>query len=67
MRKERRYKKTLIQVCRNCQGSGTVAADPATSADPKKQITCPVCEGSGRVNKLLDIDITIEPYRDKDK
>lgn len=65
MRKERRYKKSIIQVCRNCQGSGTVAADPAKSADPTKQVTCSVCEGSGRVNKLLDIDITIEPYRDK--
>lgn len=62
MRKERNYKKTLRQICRNCQGSGKIVSSENPGADLKNLETCPICEGSGWINKTLDIDITIEPY-----
>ncbi len=57
MCKTRTYDKTKIEVCRNCLGSGVV---PAYQDGPT--VECCVCKGSGRVNKTLKIEITIEPY-----
>lgn len=65
--KVRTYNKTKVEVCRNCQGSGVAYTVPefhphGKEPDPEPY-ECPVCAGSGRVEKKLDIVITITPYR----
>ncbi len=56
-KKERTYDKVRIEVCRNCQGIGMVQPD-----DEPRPSKCPVCAGSGRIKKTVNIEITIEPY-----
>jgi DnaJ-class molecular chaperone len=58
-KKERTYDKVRIEVCRNCHGAGLIHAD--ADGNPKLS-KCPICGGSGRVKKTVNIDITIEPY-----
>ncbi len=57
MGKQRNYKCSKIEICRNCLGSGTVEALFTTKR-------CPVCEGSGRVDKTTEITITVEPHKE---
>lgn len=65
-KKVRNYSKEFVDVCRNCKGSGIVYPVPDFHPHGKEQVPepceCSVCNGSGRVKKKLDIEITIEPY-----
>lgn len=57
MSKTRNYKFDKIEICRNCLGMGVV-----DSLLPFTTKQCPVCEGSGRVEKHTEITITVKPY-----
>ncbi len=57
MGKVRKFTSERIEICRNCLGSGTVEALFTTKR-------CPVCEGSGRVDKTTEITITVEPHKE---
>ncbi len=57
MGKVRKFTSERIEICRNCLGSGTVDALFTTKR-------CPVCEGSGRVDKTTEITITVEPHKE---
>ncbi|MCQ2351288.1 MAG: hypothetical protein MJ003_04865 [Paludibacteraceae bacterium] len=46
-----------VEVCRNCKGSGK---SPMGG-------TCPVCNGTGMIDKHLDIDITIKPHKNDNR
>lgn len=67
--KVRNYEKESIEVCRNCKGTGIVYTvpefHPYGREDDPQPCECPVCRGSGRVKKTLNIEITIEPYPGK--
>ena len=64
--KVRNYDKESIEVCRNCKGTGVAYTvpefHPYGKEDDPQPYECPVCQGSGRVKKTLNIEITIEPY-----
>jgi DnaJ-class molecular chaperone len=64
--KTREYTRERVELCRNCQGAGVVFTTPDFHPHGREveatPIECPVCGGSGRVRKVLDIKITIEPY-----
>lgn len=62
MKKVREVKKSSIEICRNCLGSGTVAEKAGGEMQE-----CPVCLGSGKVKRLLNITITIMPYHGEDR
>ena len=57
MGKVRKFTSERIEICRNCLGSGKVEELFTTKR-------CPVCEGSGRVDKTTEITITVEPHRE---
>lgn len=63
------YEKESIEVCRNCKGTGIAYTvpefHPYGREDDPQPYECPVCRGSGRVKKTLNIEITIEPYPGK--
>lgn len=67
--KVRNYDKESIEVCRNCKGTGVAYTlpefHPYGKEDAPEPYECPVCQGSGRVKKTLNIEITIEPYPGK--
>lgn len=67
--KVRNYDKESIEVCRNCKGTGVAYTEPEFhpygKEDDPQPYECPVCQGSGRVKKTLNIKITIEPYPGK--
>lgn len=67
--KVRNYNKESIEVCRNCKGTGVAYTvpelHPCGKEDDPQPYECPICRGSGRVKKTLNIKITIEPYPDK--
>lgn len=67
MEKVRNINRERIEVCRNCQGSGITYPVPDFHAHSKGELeptTCPVCEGSGRITKKLNVSITITPYKE---
>ena len=59
MSKTRNYKFDKIEICRNCLGTGMVE-----TVLPFSTKRCPVCEGSGRVDKTTEITITVEPHKE---
>lgn len=67
--KVRNYEKESIEVCRNCKGTGIAYTvpefHPYGREDDPQPYECPVCRGSGRVKKTLNIEITIEPHPGK--
>lgn len=67
--KVRNYDKESIEVCRNCKGTGVAYTvqefHPCGKEDDPRPYECPVCRGSGRIKKTLNIEITIEPYPGK--
>ena len=58
MEKERQYQFTKIEICRNCGGTGKEKT--IVSLVNRR---CPVCCGSGRVEKTTDITIKVKPYQ----
>lgn len=62
MEKVRQYKFDKIEICRNCGGTGKEKT--IRSLFKSK---CPVCNGSGRVDKHTEINITIKPYGTEEK
>lgn len=68
MEKQKDYEFTGIEICRNCQGSGTVDSGKEWvdvfgrfRNDGRR---CPVCEGSGRIVKTRNISIRITPFKE---
>ena len=57
--KERDYTFERIELCRNCGGTGV--ADQAGLLTVKK-VACTVCQGSGRIDKTIRVNVTIKPY-----
>ena len=59
--KVRNYEKESIEVCRNCKGTGIAYTvpefHPYGREDDPQPYECPVCRGSGRVKKTLNIEI----------
>lgn len=47
--------------CRNCQGEGTLLP-PTELMHVCDYIKCPVCRGSGQVQIVKHVSITITPY-----
>lgn len=68
MSKTRNYKFDKIEICRNCLGTGIVKPDKGFFERmldcPHRTVTCPVCQGSGRVDKTTEITITVEPHKE---
>ena len=75
MEKVRQYKSDKIEICRNCGGKGTV--EELKLINPSGEIflkmfkgkssftkteTCPVCNGSGRVEKHTEITVTVRSF-----
>lgn len=59
MKKVRQYGFEKIEICRNCGGTGKDKTIMGL-LDSK----CPVCEGSGRVEKHTEINITVRSFRE---
>lgn len=59
-KKERTYNKVRIEVCRNCHGVGLIRTEGNNYGNQGLQ-QCPICRGSGRVKKTMNVNITIEP------
>lgn len=57
------FKREQIEICRNCKGKGRVMEiDDDDSCDFGHEKACPVCGGCGRVKKITEGTIKIEPY-----
>jgi DnaJ-class molecular chaperone len=66
MKKVRNYTNLRVETCRNCKGAGTVMPKLAAFALGEcicKPTRCPVCGGSGWIQKTANIEITIEPHK----
>ena len=61
MSKTRNYKFDKIEICRNCLGTGVV-----DSLLPFTTKQCPVCDGSGRVEKHTEITIKVEAFKEEE-
>lgn len=48
-----------VEICRNCHGSGD--AD-FWSLFRNRNGVCPVCNGTGRVVKVITVSIEVKPY-----
>lgn len=61
------FDKECIEICRNCKGTGVVYTvpelHPYEKEDDLEPDECLICKGSGRVKKMLNIEIAIEPYK----
>lgn len=57
-----RYVTQYVDVCRNCRGVGTVD-NLSCYTHSGALLTCPVCDGSGRVFIRKEISVKIEPYK----
>lgn len=69
MEKTRKYRKTTVELCRNCGGRGYVTEDHFFEhEDGSSQkvghttCPCPVCDGRGRVWKVNEGSVKIEPF-----
>lgn len=68
MEKQRHYEINKIEICRNCGGAGCV--NPQVEGSwllrrlqcPDRRVPCDVCNGTGRIDKHTEINITIKPY-----
>ncbi len=56
------YVTQYVDVCRECKGLGGVEHRPDLTAR-RMMVTCPVCQGSGRVFIRKEIKVTVEPYK----
>lgn len=58
-----KYIHPRIEVCRNCQGTGSIILVSENQNDDNKIITCELCAGTGRVIISKKIEITIKPFK----
>ncbi|MBQ8958874.1 MAG: hypothetical protein IJ057_10350 [Bacteroidales bacterium] len=69
MEKVRQYESKRIEICRNCGGTGHVT--PKVEGNfllrrlqcPERLVPCDVCDGSGRVEKTINIAITVKSFQ----
>lgn len=69
MEKVRQYKSDRIEICLNCGGKGMV--NPKVEGNwllrrmqcPDRTVTCDVCNGTGRVEKHVDITVTVRSFQ----
>lgn len=55
-----------VALCRECRGSGHIEEPPQEGHCPERElrmITCPQCEGSGRVTVSCEMTLDIRPYK----
>lgn len=56
-----------VELCKDCEGTGTAYTYP--EHDKLRQyptaVTCTTCEGSGRVLVSKEIEIIVEPFKNK--
>ena len=71
MEKERQYQFDRTEVCRNCGGTGRKAAKAEGNwllrrmqQKQAAEATCDVCNGTGRVEKHTEINITVKSFRE---
>ena len=64
MNKTREYRKSTVELCRNCGGRGyTYETDHGgTRMASMPVVPCPVCDGRGRVWKVNEGTVRIEPF-----
>ena len=53
-----------IEICGRCGGHGVVevSQESWSTEDPEFK-TCPLCEGSGRLNKVVTVNTWISPFK----
>ena len=61
MEKYTDFKRDTIEVCRNCKSTEKVPAEKS-QIWPEEEI-CPVCGGSGLIEKHIEGFIEIRPHR----
>lgn len=61
MEKVRQYQFKKIEICRNCGGTGKEKSILSLLRN-----ACPVCNGTGRVEKHTEINITVRAYKGQD-
>ena len=69
MCKTREYRKAPVELCRHCGGRGYVH-DPGFCGDKLMEVSvvsCPVCDGRGRVWKVNAGTVKIEPFTGQDR
>lgn len=57
-----------VALCRVCKGTGQMKKPPQDGHGPERTvsyITCPQCEGSGRVTVSCEMTLDIRPYKPK--
>ena len=66
MMTEKKYKHPKVALCRRCGGQGFLI-----KLDEREEneftLTCPDCEGSGRVWVSAVMEVTVDPYRPGEK
>ena len=70
MCKTRKHFKKTIELCRNCGGRGQVSYDVLyTASGPAgvSSVCCPICKGFGRVWKVNEGTVRIEPFTGQDR
>lgn len=67
MEKVRQYESSKIEICRNCGGKGMVKPEKGFFERmldcPHRMVPCPVCNGSGRVEKHTAITVTVRSFQ----
>lgn len=57
-----------VALCRVCKGTGQTMEPQPEGHGPQRKprlITCPQCEGSGRVTVSCEMTLDIRPYKPK--
>lgn len=64
MNKTREYRRSAVELCRNCSGRGYVCESDhgGTQMTGTPVVPCPVCDGRGRVWKVNEGTVRIEPF-----
>lgn len=69
MGKMREYRRTTVELCRNCGGRGYVTEehvfgheDGSSQKAGRSTRPCPVCDGRGRVWKVNEGTVRIAPF-----
>ena len=64
MNKRKEFAYDKIELCRNCDGVGTVeiVRDYKTFERASATETCPMCGGAGRILKRIEGTVEVSPY-----